>query len=90
MLKAPTYHLGEGYYIDSEPDLSSEECDFETILEEPRKEKTIYKELNVYDFNNLVAEAIISVTANLELDFEFLTLFEEVARKAEDNFENFN
>lgn len=90
MLKAPTYHLGEGYYVDSESDLPREEGDCNTFLEEPRKEKTIYKELNVYDFNNLVAEAIIGVTANLELNFDFLVILEDIARKAEENFENFN
>lgn len=34
MLKAPTYHLGEGYYVDSEPDLTSNEENFKLEFEE--------------------------------------------------------
>ena len=34
MLKAPKYHLGEGYYVDSEPDLTSNEEDFESDTED--------------------------------------------------------
>lgn len=33
MIKAPKYHI-DGWYVDEEPDLTSNEEDYETIIEE--------------------------------------------------------
>lgn len=34
MISVPEYHLFEGYYPDEEPDLTSEETDYEQIEDE--------------------------------------------------------
>ena len=47
MLKAPKYHLGEGYYPDSEPDLTSNDKDFlmseeiAKLVEQEEKDKEL-------------------------------------------------
>lgn len=38
MITIQRYHAGKGYYPDSEPDLTSEESDFESIEEDFEEE----------------------------------------------------
>ena len=61
MLKAPTYHLGEGYYVDSEPDLTSNEEDFEPEVEEffltdeeIKKNKSAESNFEIKDYGDCV------------------------------------
>ena len=49
-----------------------------------------YKELSIYDFNNILADSIIEVTdRNFVNDLKVLDLLEEIAKVAERKFLNF-